>query len=177
MARRRPVRNEERMSPAVAASLAGCLAAGVVVLVLPGPSTPLSQRWGALVGCVCLVGIAAVFAKMHHTAIAMRSSRQSQDRFWKEFNSTCPVSRRRRSSSDSGEGASCAVCLEPMRTLQLQRVLRCGHTFHCQCIDSWCTRGGTSRCERPVCPLCREPLVCRLPVAERNSSRSVMSGM
>jgi len=44
----------------------------------------------------------------------------------------------------------CSICLEPFKeTVDLVRILSCGHVFHSACIDSWLT--AHSRC-----PLCRQ---------------------
>ena len=44
----------------------------------------------------------------------------------------------------------CPICSEPLT--QDVRVLRCGHRFHNECIESWLTSHNS-------CPLCRRPIV------------------
>ncbi|CAE7269246.1 E3 ubiquitin-protein ligase [Symbiodinium microadriaticum] len=44
---------------------------------------------------------------------------------------------------------TCAVCLEDFRDGDLVRVLRCFHTFHRDCVDTWLARNH-------LCPICKQ---------------------
>jgi len=49
---------------------------------------------------------------------------------------------------------ACAVCLEPLRRQQRERIdrLPCGHWYHHRCIDQWLRRSN-------VCPECRGSVI------------------
>lgn len=47
----------------------------------------------------------------------------------------------------------CSICLEEVAPGdRLRRLPRCGHAFHCACIDLWLVR-------RADCPLCKQPVI------------------
>mmetsp|Transcript_148933 Transcript_148933/g.478547 ORF Transcript_148933/g.478547 Transcript_148933/m.478547 type:complete len:133 (-) Transcript_148933:513-911(-) len=52
------------------------------------------------------------------------------------------------------ESGSCAVCLAAIGDQEFVRRLKCEHTYHRECIDTWLL----SRSRRPNCPLCRKVL-------------------
>ncbi len=52
------------------------------------------------------------------------------------------------------ERADCAVCLEPHEARA--SALRCGHTFHAECIARWLERART-------CPMCRADVTGAAP--------------
>ena len=45
-------------------------------------------------------------------------------------------------------GTNCTICLGDFNLDQNVRNLLCGHTFHTDCIDSWCEKNLN-------CPVCR----------------------
>lgn len=45
-------------------------------------------------------------------------------------------------------GLSCTICLASYETNEKLRVLRCGHRFHCECVDKWLVQ------QSRTCPLC-----------------------
>ncbi|KAK7792087.1 hypothetical protein R5R35_010710 [Gryllus longicercus] len=57
--------------------------------------------------------------------------------------------RRRRPNNASGSCPVCAVCIEEMDDTGLCRRLRCGHSFHRECIDRWALN-------KRECPQCRQ---------------------
>ena len=44
----------------------------------------------------------------------------------------------------------CSVCLSEFENGEMIKTLRCGHTFHTECIDPWLIN------ERALCPVCRQ---------------------
>ncbi|CAE7211016.1 ATL72 [Symbiodinium sp. CCMP2592] len=54
--------------------------------------------------------------------------------------------------------STCVCCLEDFRPCSAVAVLRCGHTFHRRCIESWVLSGSSSAA---ACPVCRESLELR----------------
>lgn len=59
---------------------------------------------------------------------------------------------------------SCAICLEPVCTQQIEDTLldsytlECGHVLHTRCLCDWCANTSTDPVHQlgaPVCPLCR----------------------
>ena len=53
----------------------------------------------------------------------------------------------------------CAVCLGDFEQGDLLRQMRCGHRFHCACIDEWLIGKGRAHASSrlPACPLCKAP--------------------
>ncbi|KAG9458501.1 hypothetical protein H6P81_003009 [Aristolochia fimbriata] len=51
-----------------------------------------------------------------------------------------------------GEDEDCAVCMSKMKRGGGATELRCGHLFHTECLDQWCSVGGAT------CPFCRSSL-------------------
>ncbi|GJD07373.1 hypothetical protein Gasu2_17370 [Galdieria sulphuraria] len=51
-------------------------------------------------------------------------------------------------------GGICSICLEEVKKESRLRLLRCGHAFHCRCIERWL--GSVNRC-----PLCNSTAVDR----------------
>ncbi|GAX72940.1 hypothetical protein CEUSTIGMA_g395.t1 [Chlamydomonas eustigma] len=49
---------------------------------------------------------------------------------------------------EDARSIQCALCLVGYAPGNLLRGLPCGHSFHCECVDTWLLRKGT-------CPLCR----------------------
>ena len=47
------------------------------------------------------------------------------------------------------ECESCAICLDDFEAGEEVRLLRCKHTFHCKCVDTWLTS------RRRFCPICK----------------------
>ena len=45
------------------------------------------------------------------------------------------------------DDSCCAICMDDVEVGDVQRVLRCGHVYHQQCIDPWLLK-------KKVCPLC-----------------------
>ncbi|KAM7458379.1 hypothetical protein BLSTO_00871 [Blastocystis sp. subtype 1] len=52
-------------------------------------------------------------------------------------------------SSDAEEQPTCSICLCPFEEKEMIKKLRCGHYFHCECIDPWLLNN------KAVCPVCR----------------------
>jgi E3 ubiquitin-protein ligase RNF38/44 len=53
--------------------------------------------------------------------------------------------------------AACAICCEDYASGDVLRALRCGHRFHCECLDRWLIQA--TDFSRPVaCPLCNAPV-------------------
>lgn len=71
-----------------------------------------------------------------------------------EIDSHCPVHVRR--ANDCAD-SMCAVCLEGVVSGDLQRTLRCGHTFHSSCVELWLMYGAAA----PSCPVCKQTLACK----------------
>lgn len=46
--------------------------------------------------------------------------------------------------------AECAICLDPLSTLECIQIESCGHHFHKSCIEEWCIPNRAT-----ICPLCR----------------------
>ena len=59
---------------------------------------------------------------------------------------------------------SCCVCLSEFCNAETVRTLRCGHTFHQQCIDEWLKK-------QAVCPLCKSAVTAVLEVAHEVSNQ------
>ena len=55
---------------------------------------------------------------------------------------------------------SCCVCLSEFCSAETVRTLRCGHTFHQQCIDEWLTK-------QAVCPLCKSAVTADLGTSDQ----------
>ena len=55
---------------------------------------------------------------------------------------------------------SCCVCLSEFCNAETVRTLRCGHTFHQQCIDEWLTK-------QAVCPLCKSAVTADLGTSDQ----------
>lgn len=55
-------------------------------------------------------------------------------------------------TGEESEHAECPVCLEAMEDNQLKRTLRCNHTYHAACIESWSTKNA-------ICPVCRASVI------------------
>ena len=62
------------------------------------------------------------------------------------------------------EEEECAVCLADFEQGDLLRQMRCGHRFHCACIDEWLIGKGRAHAATsgaqahvPACPLCKAP--------------------
>ena len=58
----------------------------------------------------------------------------------------------------------CAVCLGEFEQGDQLRRMRCGHFFHCACIDEWLigkgrARAASSGAHLPTCPLCKAPVL------------------
>lgn len=49
------------------------------------------------------------------------------------------------------EEAQCVICVENIEINTIQRILKCKHTFHYECIDRWFEKGYS-------CPVCRRNL-------------------
>ena len=64
---------------------------------------------------------------------------------------------------------SCCVCLSEFCKAETVRTLRCGHTFHQQCIDEWLTK-------QAVCPLCKSAVTVVIEVAHESSSQTFQCG-
>jgi hypothetical protein len=64
---------------------------------------------------------------------------------------------------------SCCVCLSEFCSAETVRTLRCGHTFHQQCIDEWLTK-------QAVCPLCKSAVTAVIEVADEISSETFRCG-
>lgn len=43
----------------------------------------------------------------------------------------------------------CSICLCPFEEKEMIKKLRCGHYFHCECIEPWLLNN------KAVCPVCR----------------------
>lgn len=54
--------------------------------------------------------------------------------------------------------STCVCCLEDFRPCSAIAVLKCGHTFHQKCIESWVLSGSSAA---GACPVCRESLELR----------------
>ncbi|EME26568.1 zinc finger (C3HC4-type RING finger) family protein [Galdieria sulphuraria] len=65
-------------------------------------------------------------------------------------------------------GGICSICLEEVKKESRLRLLRCGHAFHCRCIERWL--GSVNRC-----PLCNSTAVDRptFSVAEVSSTGEI----
>ena len=61
---------------------------------------------------------------------------------------------------NSDEEVECSVCLCKILEGEEIRVLRCGHLYHRDCLDRWVGF------ENETCPLCRDFLGPRRPIAE-----------
>ena len=46
--------------------------------------------------------------------------------------------------------SQCAICLNEVRTTRSNPPIRCGHTFHSNCLEEWKGKG------KNTCPLCRK---------------------
>lgn len=46
--------------------------------------------------------------------------------------------------------SQCAICLNEVRTTRSNPPIRCGHTFHSNCLEEWKSKG------KNTCPLCRK---------------------
>ena len=55
-----------------------------------------------------------------------------------------------RKNVDPENRPMCSVCLSEFEDGQTVKTLRCGHSFHPECIDTWLVN------ERAVCPVCRQ---------------------
>ena len=52
---------------------------------------------------------------------------------------------------------SCAICMDDFSeeaTVAIRKILKCGHLFHSNCIETWIKR----HLEKPTCPLCNQSL-------------------
>lgn len=54
-----------------------------------------------------------------------------------------------RKQTDTEEQPTCAICLCEFNDGDKLKVLRCGHSFHSECIDPWLIN------EKALCPVCR----------------------
>ena len=55
-----------------------------------------------------------------------------------------------RKNADIENRPICSVCLSEFENGEMIKTLRCGHTFHTECIDPWLIN------ERALCPVCRQ---------------------
>lgn len=63
----------------------------------------------------------------------------------------------------------CALCMEAFDEADVLRLLPCGHSFHCECVDHWF---GATKYQVRTCPLCKaDPLVPAGPL-HSDASRS-----
>lgn len=58
--------------------------------------------------------------------------------------------KKRHYHSNSVKETTCSICLVEFEENDEIRKLRCGHVFHCECIDPWLLKG------KAVCPVCRQ---------------------
>ena len=72
--------------------------------------------------------------KTHHFKAALVSCRLLMDR----------------KNVDPENRPMCSICLSEFEDGQTVKTLRCGHSFHPECIDTWLVN------ERALCPVCRQ---------------------
>mmetsp|Transcript_45788 Transcript_45788/g.115404 ORF Transcript_45788/g.115404 Transcript_45788/m.115404 type:complete len:187 (-) Transcript_45788:85-645(-) len=89
-------------------------------------------------------------------ALSKEKAQELEEVMRRQFEKVYPASAALGASGDEEIPVAepvCVVCLEEKASGQLCRMLRCGHDFHAECIDSWWLSRASSEL---ACPTCRQ---------------------
>ncbi|KAG6399720.1 hypothetical protein SASPL_141201 [Salvia splendens] len=75
------------------------------------------------------------------------------DQFLKIVDKKAPSGRYSAAGTSGFPAAECSVCLSPFEEGDEVRKLKCKHTFHKGCVDTWLQQ------DSATCPLCRRPVL------------------
>ncbi|KAG6397460.1 hypothetical protein SASPL_143627 [Salvia splendens] len=91
---------------------------------------------------------------IHGAAHATAHRSITTDQFLKIVDKKAPSGRYSAAGNSLGfPAAECSVCLSPFEEGDEVRKLKCKHTFHKGCVDTWLQQ------DAATCPLCRRPVL------------------